>query len=275
MSIVVDLKKIKASISYLAKFKDISRSVQLIAIAQLRKLRTRIEARDNAPCIAVEFFADHDSVTHVNVCTIVVITSERSCCGKLNSDVFSASREAISSHVEDNKLVKIISVGYKGYNTYKDNPALCKALSDVELSSLLLSYALTLCIIDTDFDKCLILFSRYYKIFEQVASVYEFKSYGRISGYLYANRKHNMLFDLLLSADLSIHDLYVYYVCLIVLDALSETKYSELGCRAYSMEIANRNASELIKENTLLYNKVRQSSITTALLEVISGAQYS
>jgi F-type H+-transporting ATPase subunit gamma len=209
------------------------------------------------------------------VCTIVVITSERSCCGKLNSDVFSASREAISSHIEDNKLVKIISVGYKGYNTYKDHPSLCKALSEVELSSLLLSYALTLCILDTDFDKCLILFSRYYKIFEQVASVYEFKSYGRISGYLYANRKQNMLFDLLLSADLSIHELYVYYVCLIVLDALSETKYSELGCRAFSMEMAHRNATDLVQEKLLLYNKARQAGITNDLLEVVAGATYT
>lgn len=272
---MVDLKKIKASLSYLAKFKDISRSVQLIAIAQLRKLRSRIEARDNALCIAVEFFADNDINLNINVCAIVVITSERSCCGKLNSDVFSASRDVIESCLEDNKVIKLISVGYKGYNTYKDHPALCKAMSDVELASLLLSYALTLCIFDTEFDKCIILFSRYYKIFEQVASIYEFKSYSRICSYLYSNRKHNLLYDLLLSADLSIYELYIYYVCLIVLDALSETKYSELGCRAYSMEIANKNASELIKENTLLYNKVRQSSITTALLEVISGAQYS
>lgn len=272
---MVDLKQIKASLSYLVKFKDISRAVQLIAIAQLRKLRARIEARDNALCIAVEFFSEFDSVPNVHLCTIVVITSERSCCGKLNGDVFSASREVVSTYIEDKKLVSVISVGYKGYNTYKYHPSLCKSLSDVELSSLLLSYALTLCIFDTDFDKCIIFFSRYYKIFEQVASVYEFQSYGMISCNLYANRRHNILFDLLLSAELSVYDLYVYYVCLLVLDALSETKYSELGCRAYSMEIANRNASDLIKANTLLYNKVRQSSITTALLEVISGAQYS
>jgi F-type H+-transporting ATPase subunit gamma len=249
--------------------------VQLIAIAQLRKLRSRIEARDNALCVAAEFFSDVEASSQINTYTLVIITSERSCCGKLNSDVFSASRDFLETYTEDNKAVKLISVGYKGYNTYKDNPALCKSLSDVELASMLLSYTLTLCILDTEFDKCAVLFSRYNKIFEQVASVYEFKSYSRISSYLYANRKHNLLFDLLLSADVSIYDLYIYYVCLIVLDSLSETKYSELGCRAYSMEIANRNATELIKENTLLYNKVRQSSITTALLEVISGAQYS
>jgi F-type H+-transporting ATPase subunit gamma len=272
---MVDLKKIKASLSYLVKFKDISRSVQLIAIAQLRKLRYRIEARDNALCIAAEFFSDNDDASHINVCTMVIITSERSCCGKLNSDVFSASRALFDSYIDDKKVVKLITVGYKGYNTYKYNQALCKSLSDVELASLLLAYALTVCIMDTEFDTCAILFSRYSKIFEQIASVYKFKSYSKIRSYLYANRKQNLLYDLLLSADLSIYELYIYYVCLIALDALSETKYSELGCRAYSMEIANRNATDLIKENTLLYNKVRQSSITTALLEVISGAAYS
>ena len=224
--------------------------------------------------MAAVFFSDTDISSSLNVFLIVLITSERSCCGKLNGDLFSASRELIDYSIENHKIIRLISVGYKGYNTYKRNAALCKALSDVDLASMFLSYTITLCILDHDFDKCFILFSRYNKIFEQISSVYEFVSFDRIRGYIYANRKYNLIYDLIMSVELFLFDLYTYYVCLIVLNALFETKYSELGCRAYSMEIANRNSIDLIKSYTLLYNKLRQSSITTSLLEVISGAMY-
>lgn len=68
--------------------------------------------------------------------------------------------------------------------------------------------------------------------------------------------------------------LYKYNVSLIVLDAFEETKYSELGCRAFSMEMAHRNATTLIQEHMLLYNKARQACITNELLEVVSGAAF-
>jgi len=60
-----------------------------------------------------------------------------------------------------------------------------------------------------------------------------------------------------------------------VLDSLEEHKYSELGCRAFSMEMAHRNAVELIQEKVLIYNKARQAGITTDLLEVVAGSIYT
>jgi F-type H+-transporting ATPase subunit gamma len=62
---------------------------------------------------------------------------------------------------------------------------------------------------------------------------------------------------------------------LIILDAFEETKFSEFGCRAFSMEMAHRNATELILEKMLIYNKARQAGITTDLLEVVAGSIYT
>jgi F-type H+-transporting ATPase subunit gamma len=59
------------------------------------------------------------------------------------------------------------------------------------------------------------------------------------------------------------------------MDAFDETTYSELGSRAFSMEMAYKNATELINEKMLLYNKARQGYITNSLLEVVSGAIYT
>lgn len=143
-------------------------------------------------------------------------------------------------------------------------------------SSFFLSYVITLCIFDTDFDKCAIYFSKYYKIFEQVAAVYEFCSFSIFFDFIYNKRKDNLFFDLLISnCLLSLHNFYYYNVCLVVLDSLEETKYSELGCRAFSMEMAHKNSVDLLREKLLQYNKARQAGITSELLEVVSGALYT
>jgi F0F1-type ATP synthase gamma subunit len=97
-----------------------------------------------------------------------------------------------------------------------------------------------------------------------------------VLNFLYASRKTNLFFDLLLSNSIvSVPNLYNYNVLLVVLDAFEENRYSELGCRAFSMEMAHRNSITIITENMLLYNKARQAGITNALLEVVSGATYA
>lgn len=106
--------------------------------------------------------------------------------------------------------------------------------------------------------------------------MYEFSSFSIFFDYIYNHRKDNLFFDLLISnCLLSLRSLYNYNVCLIVLDAFDETKYSELGCRAFSMEMAHRNATDLIQEKMLIYNKARQAGITNDLLEVVAGAIYT
>jgi len=261
---------------YLKKFKDLSKAVQLLAIAQLRKLRTRIAAREHALELAYEL---NGCSTHAidAECVVVVLSSERSCCGKLNNAVLLASRETIDAYLTDRKMVHIVSVGWKGSDNlaFKYRSYMRKRISDTCASSFALAYVLVLCVMDTSFDKCYVFFSKYNSMFEQVAAVYEFTSFSQVIGYLHSARKDNLFYDLLLAISVrTLSHLYLYNVILIVLDALDEHTYSELGCRAFSMETAHRNAITLINEYMLQYNKARQADITTALLEVVSGATY-
>ncbi len=126
------------------------------------------------------------------------------------------------------------------------------------------------------FDKCTIFFSKYYTVFEQVAASYEFLSYNEFIAQLLKRRKASLFVNVPVScATVELVNVYFYNICLIVPDALEEHKYSELGCRAFSMEMAHRNATEPINEKMMLYNKARQAEITNAILEVISGATHT
>lgn len=272
-------KSIWAKVVYLQKFKEISKAVQLVAIAKLRKLRNVLDAREHSLSMAVEMFDStykEDSI-YTNHC-IVVVTSERSCCGKLNSEVLTAAKEAIDSLVVDSKVVRIVSIGWKGKDSLsvKHSTVFSHSLSYVNKSCFSLAYVVLLSVLDTEYDRCAIYFSKYYKIFEQVAAVYEFRSYTLFLDTIYRYRKDNMLFEVLISnSDVNLRQLYYYNACLVLLDAFEETKYSELGCRAFAMEMAHRNAVDLITVQMLLFNKARQSAITTELLEVVGGATYT
>lgn len=262
------------------KFKEISKAVQLVAIAKLRKLQSVIESREYALSVAQGLFDDMNDDDDISDCThcIVVITSERSCCGKLNNEVLLAAKDAISLLVDDNKRTSIVSIGWKGKDSLavQHKSELSHSLSYLGKSCFFLSYVVLLSILDTGYDRCTIFFSKYYKIFEQVAAVYEYKSYNIFVDSVYKRRKQNILFDVIVSSvSVDLRNLYFYNACIVLLDAFEETKYSELGCRAFSMEMAHRNATELIHEKMLIYNKARQAGITTDLLEVVAGAIYT
>lgn len=107
----VNKKNIWASVVYLRKFKEISKAVQLVAIAKLRKLTKSLESREHSLYLSVEMFDELNDTEQYSKCTLVVITSERSCCGKLNSEVLSAAKDSIDSYLDENKILNIISVG--------------------------------------------------------------------------------------------------------------------------------------------------------------------
>ena len=63
------------------------------------------------------------------------------------------------------------------------------------------------------------------------------------------------------------------YVEISLLRALYESMASELGARMTAMDSATKNASEVIADLTLVYNRARQAAITTELMEIIGGAE--
>jgi F-type H+-transporting ATPase subunit gamma len=67
-------------------------------------------------------------------------------------------------------------------------------------------------------------------------------------------------------------DLAEFNMGVVMYNALLENSTSELGSRMQSMENSTKNAKDMLGKLTLLYNRTRQASITTELIEIISGA---
>ena len=149
-------------------------------------------------------------------------------------------------------------------------------IAEALIVSFLLAYSVLLCIYKTSFDSCSMYFSKYYKVFEQVAAVYHFKSVNMFTSFLNVFNKSKFFISMLMrNCKKSIRNFFLHNTCVTVFDAFVETTYSELGCRAFSMEMAHRNCAELIREKLLVFNKARQSVITTDILEIITGALHT
>jgi F-type H+-transporting ATPase subunit gamma len=73
--------------------------------------------------------------------------------------------------------------------------------------------------------------------------------------------------------EVMIEDLLPQYISAQIYGAMSESLASEQGARMVAMRSASDNAEDMLKNLTLTYNKARQASITTELLEVVTGAE--
>lgn len=67
-------------------------------------------------------------------------------------------------------------------------------------------------------------------------------------------------------------DFYFYFFSLLVLDSFQEVEYSELGAKAKTMELALQNVTETISILRLKYNKIRQSTITNEIIEILNAS---
>ena len=68
-------------------------------------------------------------------------------------------------------------------------------------------------------------------------------------------------------------DLLPRNIAVQVFRALLENAASEQGARMSAMDNATRNAGEMIRKQTITYNRTRQAMITKELIEIISGAE--
>jgi F-type H+-transporting ATPase subunit gamma len=210
---------------------------------------------------------------------LVVCTAERGLCGAFNSSIVRLARERANALIAQGKNIKIICVGKKGYDQLRRQFEK-QIIELIELRSVK-QMAFT----DADpigrkiiglfekgeFDVCTLFFARFRSVILQIPTAQQlipaqFEAAAATSGpqasYDYEPSEAGIL-DALLPRNISIQ----------VFRALLENAASEQGARMSSMDSATRNAGDMIKKQTITYNRSRQAMITKELIEIISGAE--
>jgi F-type H+-transporting ATPase subunit gamma len=210
---------------------------------------------------------------------LLVCTAERGLCGAFNSSIARLARDHANSLVAQGKTVKMICVGKKGYDLLrrqfeKDIIELID-LRAVRTLGFANADAIAKKVIalfnDEQFDVCTLFFSRFRSVIAQIPTAHQLipaqitapeTAAGVTGAYEYEPDETEIL-STLLPRNISIQ----------IFRALLENAASEQGARMSAMDNASRNAGEMIKKQTMKYNRSRQAMITKELIEIISGAE--
>ena len=206
---------------------------------------------------------------------LVVCTAERGLCGPFNSSIVRLARERAGALAGQGKEVKFLCVGRKGHDQLRRQFAK-QIVETIELRGVrvlgfeqaeMIAKKVVALFDEGAFDVGTLFFSRFKSVIAQVPTAQQiippvFEKTDASVHYEYEPEEGDILAELL-PRNLSVQ----------VFRALLENAASEQGARMTAMDNATRNAGEMIRKQTLTYNRTRQAMITKELIEIISGAE--
>jgi len=289
------LKDLRMRIDSVKSTQKITSAMKMVAAAKLRRAQEQTEAaRPYAERMERMIRSVSGSVSGVEgssamlsgrgrdiVHLVVVMTSDRGLCGAFNSSIVREARRMISELANEEKQVKILCVGRKGWSQLRrDNAsAIVDLIEDVGRQRLSFADAQSVAarILEMfegeEFDVCTIIYNRFQSAISQIVTRRQLLPFALEANgdepaqtnepvYDYEPDESEIL-DVLLPRNMSVQ----------VFRALLENNASEHGARMSAMDNATRNAGEMIDALTLNYNRTRQAFITKELIEIISGAE--
>ena len=284
------LKDLKNRIGSVKNTRKITKAMQMVAAAKLRRAQEAAEAArpyadrmnaviaglaasvggsDGAPRLLAGTGAD-------KVHLLVVMTSERGLCGGFNTTIVRLARAKANELLAAGKTVKILTVGKKGREQLRRDFG-SHFVGHVDLSDVKrVGYANAQDIARDifarfeagEFDVATILFNRFQSVISQIPTAQQIipAQPGEASGAA-------ALYDYEPSEEAILADLLPRGVATQIFTALLENGASEQGARMSAMDNATRNAGDMINKLTIQYNRSRQAAITKELIEIISGAE--
>ena len=212
---------------------------------------------------------------------IIPVTSDKSCCGAINTNIVDELYNYIVILIENQKEFHIFLIGKKGKGFLKKNYSSNYKYNASNITKEAVSLLTTVCIYEKMLhikaDVCIIIFNHLYSIFEQGTSIYQALSYTHFTRILAVqlNASTESIFwsSLFVGTEnetFFLQDYYSFVMTLLFLKAFHENELSELGGRITSMQNSSKNALELMQRLKILFNKARQAYITNELIEIVS-----
>jgi F-type H+-transporting ATPase subunit gamma len=287
------LKDLRNRIASTKATQKITKAMQMVAASKLRRAQASAEA--------ARPYAEHMTKVLGNIAAsvagldaapallrgtgqeqvhlLVVCTAERGLCGPFNSAIVRLARERANALMAAGKEVKFFCVGRKGYEQVRRLYAR-QIVDYVELRAVRsigfanaddIGERIVRLYTEGAFDVCTLFFSRFKSVIAQIPTaqqiippVFEAQAAEDAGGatYEYEPDEEDILTELL-----------PRNIAVQIFRALLENTASFYGAQMSAMDNATRNAGDMIRKQTLKYNRTRQAMITKELIEIISGAE--
>jgi len=290
---MASLKDLRNRIAATKATQKITRAMQMVAASKLRRAQAAAEAArpyatqmdkvlgniaaavgglDTAPRLLRGSGGD-------NVRLLLVCTAERGLCGPFNTAIVRLASERAAVLTAEGKEVKFFCVGRKGYDQLRRlyGKQIIEMVDLRAARTLRFEHAQMIAekviarFEKHEFDVCTLFFSRFRSVIAQVPTaqqiippVFDASATGALGGATYEFEPE---------AEDILHDLLPRNIAVQIFRALLENSASFYGAQMSAMDNATRNAGDMIRRQTLFYNRTRQAMITKELIEIISGAE--
>jgi F-type H+-transporting ATPase subunit gamma len=288
------LKALRNRIASVKATQKITKAMQMVAAAKLRRAQMAAEASrpyalrmqrvltnlvsgvpaSSAPPLLAGTGSDKRHL-------FVVCTAERGLCGAFNSSIARLARDRANALIAEGKSVKFICVGKKGFDILKrlfEKDILevvdLRAVKQIGFGNAQAIGQKVIARFDNaEYDVATLFYARFRSVIQQIptaqriipadTSAAEGTSDAAAPEFYEFEPDEREILAHLLPRNVSVQ----------IYRALLENVASEMGAKMSAMDSATRNAGEMIRKQTTLYNRTRQAMITKELIEIISGAE--
>jgi F-type H+-transporting ATPase subunit gamma len=280
-------KEIRTKIKSVENTRKITRAMEMVAAAKMRKAQDRMRAarpyaekirnvaahlsRAN-PEYRHAFLAKRDSVKNVG---LIVVTSDKGLCGGLNTNVLRLAVQEMKTWESQGKGLMVCPIGNKGFGFMNrigakikshltglgDTPHIEKLIGAVK--AMLDAY------VAGEIDAIYLSYNHFVNTMKQEPVVEQLLP---LSGEQLGTSEGNWDYIYEPDAKKVIDELLLRYIESLVYQAVVENMASEQSSRMVAMKAASDNAKNVIAELKLVYNKARQAAITKEISEIVGGA---
>ena len=290
---MANLKAIRIRITSFKSTRQITSAMKMVSAAKLRKAQDKIVRLRPYANKLHELLVDlslslsdseieniYGRVSPPEKILIVVITSNRGLCGAFNTNVINETRRIISEKYPDQLrkgTLRLLTIGKKGFDYFRKQkipmlPEQNNLFNDLTFENVtLVTEQIMKSFTSLEFDRVELIYNQFKnaavqnltnEVFLPVETVPSGKAKTNPVDYIYEPDQEEIIKELI-PKSLKIQ----------VYKAVLDSFVAEHGARMTAMHKATDNATSMIRDMTLQYNKARQAAITNQILEVVSGAE--
>jgi F-type H+-transporting ATPase subunit gamma len=292
---MASLKDLKNRIDSVKSTQKITKAMQMVAAAKLRRAQEAAEAArpyaERMERVLASLGAVYDGQENAPVLLggtgrdqvhlLVVATGERGLAGGFNSSIARLARDHAAELIRAGKTVKILTVGRKGHDIlrrqYPDQIVDTFNFREIKQVGFTQASQVADKVLELfnagEFDVATLFFAKFGSVISQVPTAQQLipaELPARGEG---AAEASAVPYEYEPSEEAIVEDLLPRNISVQILKALLENSASFYGAQMSAMDSATRNASEMINALQLTYNRQRQAKITTELIEIIAGAE--
>jgi len=290
---MASLKEVKTKIGGVKKTSQITSAMNMVAAAKLRGAQQKMESfrdyaekfnmamgnlsqgMDQGQCPLME-------KREVKSVEIVLVTADRGLCGSFNAALVALAEKTIAALKQEGKNVSVVCVGKKGEQKLRKTGLVRKRFPDIMGNFQMFNAREIAQDIAENFlsgktDEVRLIYSKFESVARQTPQCVNLlpitaeEAAGAAAGEEAKGEAGDYIYEP--SPEQIMEVLQPLYLNVMVYHAMLEVAAGEHAARMSSMDNATKACADMIESLTMIYNKVRQGSITADLMDIVGGAE--